>query len=749
MKFILLITLSIIIITFSSGQTVSHYNCEFSNGGEILENAFAGGLNSPQFNSIDINMDGLKDLVVFDRVGNKLNVFLRTTEGKLLFAPEFNDIFPEISGWMLLTDYNNDGFEDLFTSKNGGFEVWKCIKNGSNLKFEKVLNPNNDDDILTYKTAGGHIQLQCDNTDIPSVVDLDFDGDVDILSFAGTNSVYHYKNLTSENNISQDSFKFVLTETCWGKFIEHPLNEKVLLSNDRDRCAEWSFAEPRHIGSTILTFNPDGDEDYDVLLGDVGANTVSFIENGGDKYNAWGTYLEEDFPQYDTPLDLDAFIGIFHLDADNDGKKDLIFTPNATNNEPYPQTANNIHFYKNTSTAGNSKYKFVESDFLSKTMIDLGGRVYPVFTDIDSDSLIDLIVGTGPVVDKDTILPSRIVFFKNSGSKNVPEFVLADDDFLNFSMISKINELNYFTPAFGDMDNDGDMDLLTGNQEGSLIYRENISSSDSGIKFGEPTFNYFDINIFSFSAPLIIDINNDGINDILVGCGQDYHSPLIYYGSVVYFQNQGNNSDPVFDSDPFSFPNTPEFGNLRLSYPSLNKSNAYLSLYKDADDEYLFAGHYYGGINIYSDISESIYSTLNPLYKDYGNINVGSNSAPAVADIDGDGYLEMLVGTPRGGFEFWNTDIKVTEGVKVDEFSEEINIYPNPCHDHVFFNFDNISETGIKATIFDLMGRKISEHNISPGNNKINIEKLTIGTYLLKIQLNEKTLNHKLIKSTY
>ncbi len=85
----------------------------------------------------------------------------------------------------------------------------------------------------------------------------------------------------------------------------------------------------------------------------------------------------------------------------------------------------------------------------------------------------------------------------------------------------------------------------------------------------------------------------------------------------------------------------------------------------------------------------------------------------------------------------------------VNEIEEDIKIYPNPGQSFIYLDIEDVSDKSIKGAIYDLMGRKISEHNISSGNNKINIEKLTIGTYLLKIQLNKKSLNFKIIKSTF
>src|SRR3970040_1526472 len=41
-----------------------------------LKNPWVGGHNSCQFSAIDLNFDNIKDLFVFDRVGNKITTYL-------------------------------------------------------------------------------------------------------------------------------------------------------------------------------------------------------------------------------------------------------------------------------------------------------------------------------------------------------------------------------------------------------------------------------------------------------------------------------------------------------------------------------------------------------------------------------------------------------------------------------------------------------------------------------------------------
>ena len=42
-----------------------------------FKNAWASGINSAQFNEIDLDLDGNKDIVIFDRTGNKLLPFIK------------------------------------------------------------------------------------------------------------------------------------------------------------------------------------------------------------------------------------------------------------------------------------------------------------------------------------------------------------------------------------------------------------------------------------------------------------------------------------------------------------------------------------------------------------------------------------------------------------------------------------------------------------------------------------------------
>ena len=97
---------------------------------------WAGGYNAPQFSNIDLNRDGITDLISFDRQGDKLIPYIHLPDsGRWIIDWSYLSVFPAIVDWVLIMDYNHDGVEDIFTSSSEagipGISVYKgSFENG-------------------------------------------------------------------------------------------------------------------------------------------------------------------------------------------------------------------------------------------------------------------------------------------------------------------------------------------------------------------------------------------------------------------------------------------------------------------------------------------------------------------------------------------------------------------------------------------------------------------------------------------
>src|SRR5262245_49641511 len=81
--------------------------------GNVLSMAWVGGLNASQYNTMDLNDDGKEDLVLFDRMADKVLTFLNQ-DNTYHYAPAYESFFPtEITNWLLLRDHNCDGKKDI------------------------------------------------------------------------------------------------------------------------------------------------------------------------------------------------------------------------------------------------------------------------------------------------------------------------------------------------------------------------------------------------------------------------------------------------------------------------------------------------------------------------------------------------------------------------------------------------------------------------------------------------------------
>lgn len=111
--------------------------------------------------------------------------------------------------------------------------------------------------------------------------------------------------------------------------------------------------------------------------------------------------------------------------------------------------------------------------------------------------------------------------------------------------------------------------------------------------------------------------------------------------------------------------------------------------------------------------------------------------------------IEMIddVNTGFGSGFFYIDDIRIYDNsnLSVDEFDNEIVLYPNPASNAL--TFKNLSPNS-EIVIHDLLGATFTPKLVTNGNNShaINIANLSSGVYLIKITDVNKTITKKIIK---
>jgi hypothetical protein len=181
--------------------------------GSPINSPWCGGINSTQIIHADLNEDGRDDLVLFDNNSQLIKTFLNTgTLGqiKYTYAPKYALNFPEVIDYLILKDYNCDLIPDLFHKGAFGVQVWKGYYQNNELKFSFFKD-------LYFQGTFGPVNVYVQPGDIPSIIDYDKDGDLDVLSFdvLGTRMTY-YKNMRVENAAPCDSIQMVEFDLCWG-----------------------------------------------------------------------------------------------------------------------------------------------------------------------------------------------------------------------------------------------------------------------------------------------------------------------------------------------------------------------------------------------------------------------------------------------------------------------------------------------------------------------------------------------------
>lgn len=706
----LLFWLTNIILVVGQNQFLP-YDIPFLVNNQPLKYPLAGGINAPQLSEADFNNDGIKDLYIFDRAGNVHSAYINSgisNQTAYQFQATYTRFFPEIKHWALLRDYDKDGIADLFSysTVNGidGISVFKGYYLENTLAFQPYNYPSNQAfDILFFPLSNGtKTQIFVSKIDYPAIEDIDNDGDLDILTFnVAGGYLEYYKNKSIENGFRSDSLLFELEDPCFGRFYESGFMPTVDLSTSSSNCySNIDAIEPRHSGSTVTALHLDEDCDMELLLGDLSFDNLIALYNAGDCKNAWMNRQDIDFPSYNVPAKVSIYPIAFSIDLNNDNKKDLVVSPNeGLSSENY----NSIWYYQNRSSNSQPVFELQEKSLIVKEMLDFGSNTHPCFVDYNADGLLDIVVGTGGFYQGIGIRDARLFLYKNIGTATRPAFALEDDNYLNFNEFT--TQTWNFSPTFGDLDNDGDLDLLVGEEFGTLFFAENIAGKDNPFIFSTIQTNYMGIDPGQVSAPFITDINEDGLMDILVGERN---------GNINYYQNIGTPTAPKFNPDSKLQPNTELFGRIDAREPGFVVGSSTPLIFQVNGKNYALTGTENGQLELYQARLDDYVTAFEKIPLNTNLLKVGDRTHPALADLNNDGKLELLIGNLRGGLSLFGTDFPSETSVSNDNLFSTlpITLYPNPNKGQVFWDTDILTNRDI-FQLFDSFGKVVFQQTLS------------------------------------
>lgn len=730
-----------------------HPTVRLSGEAPALANPWAGGLNNPQPSAADLNGDGEQDLYIFDRKGDKHLAFTRNEQGGFVYAPELTANFPsQIEHWVLLRDFDDDGIMDLFAHSDtlvSGILVYKGRRTPAGLLAFDRLSWGDQLPLLYFpQSNGARTQIFVSTIDYPSISDIDCDGDLDILTFnVGGGFVEFYQNQSIEQGYGRDSLIFELIDDCYGGVYESGLSPEVTLFGNPDGCAtpfqnpdeEGEVAGGRHAGSTLLTFDNNQDGYLELALGDVSFTEIVLLENAGDCEDAWFNDQELNYPQADVPVDIVFFPASFYLDIDLDGVRDFVAAPNQLNNaEDY----NVFWYYHNDGQDDLPTPVLRDSQMLTRDMIDLGTGAIPVPFDVNRDGRIDLVVGNYNNFNNNlTVIDSRLHVFLNVGTPGEPVFRLTQTDYLNMSEV--LSTTNEFAPAFGDLNGDNQPDALVGGQNGKLFFYANQATGDDAPVFTNFVYPFQDIDVGQSARPNIVDLDRDGLNDLVIGSRD---------GRIHYYRNIGTANTPAFEADPTMGDNAIQLGGIDTR--NLGSSVGYASptLIDQGNDFLLITGTRRGQLEVYNNIDNNLAGTFNLIDGRLGGIDPGTRSELCLADFDGDNFLELVVGNERGGLSYFSTNIEasgevisdITEAT-VDELS--LFVHPNPTSGLALLSGLPQHEQLANITLYAANGAQVFSRQLDVINQQVELDLsgLPSGLYWLNYRDTQQTKTLKII----
>ena len=260
-------------------------------------------------------------------------------------------------------------------------------------------------------------------------------------------------------------------------------------------------------------------------------------------------------------VDVGKFSAPSFVDLDNDGDLDALLGDDA----------GQLNYYRNDGTATAPSFTAVTGAGNPMNGVDVGKNARPAFVDLDGDGDQDLAVGSDD---------GTLEYFRNVGTVTTPVFV-------SVALGAPLDAVTVLgadaSPAFGDLDGDGDFDLMVGDDNGQFRYFLNTGTVNAPayteqVGAGNPMDG---VDLGKGSAPLLHDMDADGDLDLITGDND---------GSLHYYENQGT----------ASVPSLVELAGIDDPFAGLDFGNASTPAAVDIDgdgDPDLFVGEQFGTVN--------------------------------------------------------------------------------------------------------------------------------------------------------
>ena len=527
--------------------------------GQPYEQPFLGGLNVPRPQFVDIDADG------------DLDMFLQEVPGRVGFlenvgTPEIanfdwrTDAYDSlgIGDWYRFVDIDADGDFDLLTERQYGLiryyrndgsatqARWVMAEDslrgvdGAPIFSDRQNNPNVADidcddllDLFIGRLEGTVTRFELDHLDDAGIprfrLVTDRFEDIEIVAQFGS---LHGANGLSFFDVDADGD----LDFFWGDFFEAGLlfiqnTGSCPRPNLRGEPVLFPLDEPvATSGYNVPVFaDIDGNGTQDLFIAVLGgafdpnrtaADNFYFLPNRGDNT------FELQSRRYLYSLDVGTESFPAFADYDGDGDLDLLL---ANKIDPYEGTRAHVYRLENVGGPGDPTFKFS-----GRLAIDPAYHYAPEFADLDGDDDLDILMGTWN---------KGISFYRNNGSQSDPKYDLVDEAYVTLTRGSNT------TPTLGDLDGDGDLDLMSGESSGTINYYLNNGSAEQ-MAFELVSDRYLDIDVGRRSVPVLVDADMDGDLDLYIGSET---------GDTFLYRNDGTPDEPAFVLDESATMKLPVF----------------------------------------------------------------------------------------------------------------------------------------------------------------------------------------------